>query len=205
MSYINASATKLLATNCVCCGLPLVDSKSVELGIGPDCRKKAGVPSDIDNTIRLQANKLVYEAALAAQNGAVEKVLELSEEIANLGLDVLADKVARRFKKGALKASVKADIEITEDGDFLVIKTPYRRKGSEEFIDAWRNIPGRKYDFKTKRNTVPKSQKEAVWDLLIKFFPNKWGKGPKGTFKVPARTEVEQVEEKDVQLELELS
>ena len=38
MSYENAPATKMLATNCCCCGRPLVDSMSVELGIGPECR-----------------------------------------------------------------------------------------------------------------------------------------------------------------------
>ena len=42
MSYENAPATQLLATHCCCCARPLVDAKSVELGVGPDCRKKHG-------------------------------------------------------------------------------------------------------------------------------------------------------------------
>lgn len=42
MGYENAPATKLLATHCCCCARPLVDAKSVELGIGPECRKRHG-------------------------------------------------------------------------------------------------------------------------------------------------------------------
>lgn len=42
MSYENAPATKMLATHCACCARPLVDAESVELGIGPDCRKRHG-------------------------------------------------------------------------------------------------------------------------------------------------------------------
>ena len=35
--YTNAPATKLLATNCLACGRPLVDALSVERGVGPEC------------------------------------------------------------------------------------------------------------------------------------------------------------------------
>ena len=41
-SYLTAPATKMLATHCAVCARALVDAKSVELGIGPDCRKKYG-------------------------------------------------------------------------------------------------------------------------------------------------------------------
>lgn len=34
-SYETAPATRKLATHCVCCGRPLVDARSVSLGIGP--------------------------------------------------------------------------------------------------------------------------------------------------------------------------
>ena len=42
MSYENAPATQMIASHCCVCNRPLVDSVSVELGIGPDCRKKHG-------------------------------------------------------------------------------------------------------------------------------------------------------------------
>jgi hypothetical protein len=207
MSYQDALSTKLLATHCVCCGLPLVDAKSVELGIGPECRSKSGITSDIDEDVRVKANELVYTASIEAQNGAVEKVLNISEEIRSLGLGVLADKVARRFKKGAIKASVKADIEIDEDGDVLIVKTPYRRGDAKAFVDAWRNINGRRYDRENRCNRIPKSEREALWNLLREFFPNKWGRGPKGVFKVPAskveKTEKVEVVEESEQLEFD--
>lgn len=46
MSYENAPQTKLLATDCAVCSRPLCDAKSVELGIGPECRKKYGFEMD---------------------------------------------------------------------------------------------------------------------------------------------------------------
>lgn len=42
MSYEAAPATRMLATHCAACARPLVDAKSVETGMGPDCRKRHG-------------------------------------------------------------------------------------------------------------------------------------------------------------------
>lgn len=42
MSYENAPATKMVATRCASCSRPLVDSESVNAGMGPDCRKRHG-------------------------------------------------------------------------------------------------------------------------------------------------------------------
>ena len=60
MSYENAAATKLLATNCVICGRALVDATSVELGVGPECRKH--VDGDIADDTRKTANEQVFKA-----------------------------------------------------------------------------------------------------------------------------------------------
>lgn len=43
MSIQNAAALSMLATHCAVCRRDLRDPVSVELGIGPDCRKKYGV------------------------------------------------------------------------------------------------------------------------------------------------------------------
>ena len=182
--YQNAPATKMLAVHCVCCGLPLLDAVSVQMGMGPDCREGA-FPDGVDECDRKIANEHVFHAALAAQTGNVVKVLEYAEMIRKLGFGELADKVGRRFVDGAEKAERKADIVIEEDGDALVVKTPFRRSESTEFIDAWRTIPGRRFDRQRRANVVPKSQKAVVWGLLQKFFPGKWGRGPKGVFRVP--------------------
>lgn len=42
MTYEAAPATKMLAVDCACCRKELLDAKSVELGMGPVCRKKHG-------------------------------------------------------------------------------------------------------------------------------------------------------------------
>jgi hypothetical protein len=41
-NYINATATKFIATNCACCGKALVDADSVQTAVGPECRKRHG-------------------------------------------------------------------------------------------------------------------------------------------------------------------
>ena len=41
--YTDAPATDLLATRCAACGRPLLDAASVEAGMGPICRGRAGL------------------------------------------------------------------------------------------------------------------------------------------------------------------
>jgi hypothetical protein len=179
-SYVTAPATILLATHCCCCGLPLVDAISVELGIGPECRK--GENQGIDEQQRKLCNQLTHQAALAAQRGNVDAIRQCADAIRNLGLDTLADKVARRF----VNAERLAKIIITNaSNDCLRVVTPYKRSQSEAFVDAWRAIPGRRYEFSTKTNIVPAAQRKALWTLLKAFFPGEFGTSPTGTFRVP--------------------
>lgn len=182
--YTNAPATRLLATHCACCGRPLVDAVSVEYGMGPECRQDA-FPEGVVDADRQAANKLVCEAAKAAQAGAVQAVLDLAEQIRALGFAVLADKVSRRFTEVAPEArKVDLTIEVFE-GKNLLVKTPFRRKDADAFIAAWRAIPGRRYDRVRDANVIPAKEREALWNLLKRFFAGKWGKGPKGLFRVP--------------------
>ena len=179
--YMNAPATKLLATHCVCCGRPLCDSISVEMGIGPECR--SGDNAGIDSDIQKIANEHVFKAAIAAQYGKVGKVREYAELIRRLGLGVLADKVEHRFKVAVAKVERSSDILIEEiDGGYRVV-TPFRRKAKEEFIAAWRTIPGRRW--RDGANWVPVESKAQLWTVLRQFFGGKYGKGPKGIFRIP--------------------
>ena len=82
-SYENAPATIMLATHCCCCGRPLVDAISVELGIGPECRN--GRTDGISQEQREICNKLTAAAAVAAQEGNVEKVRAFAAEIRSMG------------------------------------------------------------------------------------------------------------------------
>lgn len=177
MSYKDAVATKMLASHCVCCGRALVDAVSVQLGIGPECRQ--GFDGGISEEVKDKANGLVFKASLAAQHGNVDMVKALAEEIRALGLDKLADKVGRRFKN----ADRYTQITISVEGMEYRVETPFRRGEKEEFIAAWRAIPGRK--FRNEANYIPVTQKKALWELLSQFFGGKFGKGPKGVFRIP--------------------
>lgn len=178
MSYESAPATIMLATHCCCCGRPLVDAISVEMGIGPECRK--GRTDGISKEQQEVCNKLTHAAAVAAQEGQVEKVRMYAAEIRALGLVELADKVEHRF----VNAERLAKITIVQTGESLSVHTPWKRNG--DFVAAWRAIPGRRYAGAGK-NIVPLSSKNELWNLLLKFFPGQFGKGPKGLFKVPKK------------------
>lgn len=176
--YENALATKLLASHCVCCGRALVDAISVELGIGPECRD--GFNFDLTDANRKIANKLVFEASLAATNGFIEIVRANAAKIREMGFGELAEKMEKRF----VKAEVKADIVIREVAGALQVVTPYRRKDAKAFITAWRDIPGRRWV--NGANVVPVASKKQLYTVLRQFFPGRYAKGPKGVFKIPA-------------------
>ena len=179
MSYVDAPACKMLATHCCCCGRPLVDAISVELGIGPECRK--GFDGNIDANTQDYCNRLTRLAAVAAQNGNIEEVRRIAAEVDTLGLASLADKIRKRF----VNAERKAKIKIVDCGDALIVETPFRRKDSSGFIEAWRNIPGRRYDRSRNANVVPTAEKRRLWELLKQFFPGEFGTGPQGLFRIP--------------------
>ena len=82
--YENAPATQMLSTHCVCCGRALLDSISVSMGIGPECR--GHFDGGITEEVREQANKLVRDAACSAGIGRVGEVLEAADKVEALSL-----------------------------------------------------------------------------------------------------------------------
>ena len=163
----------------------MVDALSVQTGCGPECRKRhLEKDAGIDQDVRKIANEHVYRAAMASQKGEVEKVLEYAELIRKLGLDVLADKVGRRFRDAIVKAERSSDIVVEErDGGYRVV-TPFRRGSKDAFVAAWRGIPGRRW--RDGANWVPAESKSQLWQVLREFFPGRYGRGPKGVFRIPA-------------------
>ena len=176
--YTESPACKMLATNCVVCGRVLVDSVSVEMGIGPECRKE--YDGGISEETRTEANKIVYTAACAAGIGRISEVMEAADKVEALGLSVLADKMRRRFKNAERNADI--EIEMLSDGNYRVV-TPYRRKDSKAFVEAWRKVPGRRW--LNGANVVPVTSKRALWDILKEFFGGHYAKGPMGIFRIP--------------------
>lgn len=169
MSYENAPATKMLASHCAVCARPLVDAVSVETGIGPDCRKKYGFNKEVDAETRAAANALVYEVA-REQTGA--KAAQAADLLGALGFHNLAERILERV----------CEIRITVVGESLKVETPY----NEVAVQAFRNIPGRRWDPTAKVNFVPVKSKAALWAFLKKFYNGASGIGPKGIFTVGA-------------------
>jgi hypothetical protein len=178
--YLNAPATKMLNSQCICCGRPLVDAVSVERAIGPECRSRVAVDSKaVCDEYRAQANELIHKAAVSAQNGEIATVLAYAEQLRDLGFFIVADKVAKRFRN----ASRYSEIVISIDGGDYRVETPFRRGAKKAFIKAWREIPGRR--FCDNANYVPRVQKQALFKLLRRYFGGKYAKGPKGLFRIP--------------------
>lgn len=180
--YTEAPACKMLATNCIICGRPLVDSRSVSMGIGPECAKymTIDVTGGISESTRKTANEYVFKAALASQTGHIQDVMFYADALEEMGLTILASKARRRFKNVVIR---RTDITVKIIGSYYNVKTPFRRGKKEAFINAWRKIPGRRYADGV--NLIPVTQKNALWSLLREFFGGKYGSGPKGVFRVP--------------------
>lgn len=167
-SYENAPATLLLATHCAACARPLVDSVSVEAGMGPVCRQRYGVAEGASDADREAANKIVHEIA-RLQSG--DRVVELVGELRALGFAVLADRVTKRLAGCPV-------VEIEREGSTLVVKTPYR----EEALVDFRAIPGRRWDRDRKVNTFPASSAVCLYEVLKVHFHGETATGPKGLF-----------------------
>lgn len=167
MSYESAPQTTMLATHCAACGRPLCDSVSVETGMGPHCRAKHGYEIDVPPDVRAAANLLVHKIAVAQDGPSVPVYVNC---LRDLGFDVLADRITQRV----------ASIEITVDGDRLVVSTPY----CPDSVAMARRIPGRRWDADRKVNTFPATARQAVWAMLKACFAGHTGNGPKGLFEV---------------------
>lgn len=172
MSYENAPATQLVATDCACCGRPLVDAKSVEIGMGPHCRKRHGLDIPCSDEVRAQANKLVHGIALDRSRGVSVGTLQAVEQLRALGFDKLASILQDRL----------ADIKLVEAEGQIRIFAPY----SEAALPAFRSLPGRRWNAEAKCNTVPATAeaKRALWALLKTHYAGKLGMGARGPFAV---------------------
>lgn len=168
MGYEESIQCQVLATACACCSKPLVDSVSIETGMGPVCRSKHGYNLEVPEETRREANQLVYLIAVQ-QTG--DEVLFAILRLSELGFSKLADRIAKRI------GSVQ--VEETTDG-MLAVKAPY----NEQALTGWRRIPGRRWDGQEKVNKVPITSKSALWGFLREYYPKHIGQGSKGFFLI---------------------
>lgn len=177
MGYENAPATKMLATHCACCRKELVDAKSVEIGMGPVCRKNHGYDAvlDLPEETRIEANKLIH--AIACDRDG-PNVLDALKRLFALGCTKVVTAILKRV--ATVKIALTDDTHPHGPGR-LAVKTPY----SEEVVAAMRNVPGRRWDKDGKVNTFPASSKVALFNLFKRFYPGATAVGPKGPFVIP--------------------
>lgn len=146
-NYENAPATKILATNCCCCGKPLVDAASVELGIGPVCRKKYYAGVEVDDAARVKANAIIYALAAAVTAGATVEDFDRCKELAALGFE----RIAQIFTLRVVAVTVEE-----RDGQYYV-RNPY----SPDFnYDAWTKT---RYGVKVPVEGAPTKRKVFHW------------------------------------------
>lgn len=175
MSYENAPATIMLATHCAICARPLVDSVSVEIGMGPDCRRKHGYDiTGIDNEARVSANKIINAIACGDDGRFGTDLAALVRTLRALGFVALADVLVKR----------KAAVRLVDD--VLTSTVEVHSKYNESFVNELRAINGRRWNKEGKFWTVPTSEKPALWAAMKRTYPNQLGFGCKGEFIIGA-------------------
>lgn len=170
--YENAPATKILATHCACCGRPLLDAQSVEVGVGPVCREKYMFADAVSEAARQEGNKLIYKIARQQVGPEVTQAMLRLEE---LGLVRVAERIKKRLRL----------VSISYEGGRIYVRTPAVSKGTfPAFLKAIRSIGGRKWERAEKVNSFPTSERKAVWEVLKEYFCGCNGVGPKGAFQI---------------------
>ena len=170
MSYENAPATQMIASHCCVCNRPLVDSVSVELGIGPDCRKKHGYNVEATEENRKAANVLVHKVAAAWNTSTKMDLMAALKELQGLGFAQLAATIARRL----------AAVTITENEGVYTVDASY----SEAATEAFRRVPGRRWNAEKKVNEFPSTSKGHLLAALRSVYSGQVAVGPKGVFTI---------------------
>lgn len=177
MGYENAPQTALLATHCLICGKELCDAVSVEVGIGPVCRKNAGYKEGPEEN-RKEANKRIHFVTVSKDTPERIKALN---ELMDLGFSGVV--------KAMLRAVATVKIAMTDESHphgagRYAVKTPY----DPAVVSAMRHVPGRRWDKDGKVNTFPASSRQQLWQVLQIHHNGAIGVGPKGIFEVKVPT-----------------
>lgn len=198
MSYENAPATKMLATHCCACNRPLVDAKSVEYGIGPECRKRHGhgvqtagaswgavtaligrlqdiqvdsaIPAILDENAHKLCNVLTHAAATATNK---QDLRTLAEAIYASGYRNLALTISKRRLRDR-QLVVKVWVEETAHGERVVLQAPWKK----DAIDDYKRIGGR-FDPESRTWSFATTEKARLWDTIRSHFAGRFMLTPK--------------------------
>jgi len=151
MGYENAASTIALATHCARCGHPLRDAESVEVGMGPTCRKKVAeyMGSILTEDHRKLANELIHR--IACDQGHTQVTKDSLTQLTSIG----AVKAAQYLSKEYCAVSV-----VTGENE-LVVKSKY----DAGFVREARKIGGR-FDRDTKTWRFPLDQNMNLWTVI---------------------------------------
>lgn len=187
MSYEFAPATTLLATHCAVCRRPLLDSMSVEIGMGPVCRERHGYNTEMDDLpgCRDAANCIVHRIAACPDDEQLRA--DGCAALRVMGFKKLPDRIEYRGKDAPAKA------EITVRAYTLPAKLLGRRwlpartgflvhaPFKPSAIPAWRAIRGRVFlKHEGNGNFVPGNEVEALRKLLRDHHAGETCVGPNG-------------------------
>ena len=137
MSHLNNPNTRRLATDCCVCGTALCDAKSVEMGIGPTCRKKTGflaVYSAMSSRQQKAVNKLIHEAGRMCEDGDITGIFTIAEKVEKKGFPMVAIRIRDRFVKIRIhRASVpeygwtrqRGEFSLNRNHDVVQVWVPY--------------------------------------------------------------------------------
>lgn len=174
MGYENAPATEMLASRCACCARQLVDSQSVETGVGPVCRKKYLVADAVTGEARIEGNKLIHRIATLQRGEGVASAISRLKE---LGFAHVVERIMKRLHG-------RPAISLSYQGNRILMKASVPSGAWDAWLRAMRRVPGMRYEGRGEGNSFPMDQKRSVWRLLKQFFMGQQGIGPKGAFTI---------------------
>ena len=211
MTHENAPATKLIAVFCCACRLPLVDSDSVELGIGPVCRKKIakediGQPADWEACADALARFSMHDQPDDERRVIFERCLD-NLDTARTGID--PQKLANVITRYVAAVQHRHDPHVGDLVEALhhmgrprlaarirerLYTVRIVESGNEDLLvhapysETLRNLmwSGRigRWDKAAKAYRVPVANRADLFRALKASYPGTNAHGPKGEFRI---------------------
>jgi hypothetical protein len=201
---------RLVATTCCVCATPLADETSVELGIGPTCRKRiakldttaAASPDwdavsdalgsfaavDRSDEDRLALFEMAMGQIVLARKGVAHKLANLithyiaatQDRGPSIGDLILAIERMGRPNLAAALRKRQYPVRIEVEGDALHVFTPFE----ESFKNAmWQRSLGR-WNRDLKCYVVPSSRRADLYSVLVNSYAGMRAISPEGDFKL---------------------
>jgi hypothetical protein len=211
-AYLNAPATRFVATHCCCCGKALVDALSVERAIGPECFKRHGAdvePSPADWTavecflanfgadVRADSPEVVgCRDARRIANVLVHRFARnfrtarwIPDCLYALGFHALAARCAKRARVKLGQKVEPAAVVVTVDTltdtskGRTTTRTVYTVRAPFSPDFNARYVPGRWFDRAAKCWRVKQDSRESLWAAIRACFKGLPIVSPDGTTK----------------------